>query len=134
MLDVYSTSQFPRGWARINENDNIDNFDDLKSVTPLDCSRFVGHYFPSDIPSWHSGVVYAVAEVSMRTLVSINPRSTVTSLPDDKPTCANEDWKQENDRYTLGPKKDDEPLICGQRAGSGVLLCSGPTLELGFGT
>ncbi|GMF19935.1 unnamed protein product [Phytophthora lilii] len=62
MLDVYSTSRFPGGWARINENDNIDNFDDLKFVTPLDCSRSVGHYFPSDISSWHSGVVHAVAE------------------------------------------------------------------------
>ncbi|GMF19926.1 unnamed protein product [Phytophthora lilii] len=85
--DLYSTCQLPGGWARLDENECIENFDELQSVDPLDCSRLVGDYFPADIPSWNSGIV---AVVSLKPLISYTPRSTVTSLRDDKPRTPNE--------------------------------------------
>lgn len=99
MLDLYCTDQFPGGWARLDKSNRIEDIDDPQSISPLIPTETVGGCFAADIPGQESGVVHVVAEVSMRTLVSLAPTSTRASLLDDQPTSPNESGHKEAERY-----------------------------------
>ncbi|RLN51259.1 hypothetical protein BBJ29_005349 [Phytophthora kernoviae] len=86
MLDVFSTKQFTGQWARLNENERMEDVEDPQSVSLLLPTQRIRYYFPFDTPACDSGMVLVVAEATSTFVTSVVPNSKLTALPDFKPT------------------------------------------------